>query len=253
MSFVEDTGARMRGKLGFTVLDEIVEAAIQAGSPEEYEAAVVQWLERHVGCDTFYLGAAVPSPPLRPVVAGVAPAYVARCESESARYWPDRLALNDAALTRGGVAEDCDVLSTRERDARPFYREVVAGLGIRAIAVCVLRFRDEPVASMYLGRTSRGATFQRQLPILERALPALSLGHVAQRTRAPVVLEERPRLTPRERDVLGYVARGFTNAEIALALGTTTNTVKKQIASLLDKCNVANRTELVARFRSCAD
>ena len=132
---------------------------------------------------------------------------------------------------------------------RPFYREVIAGLGIRTIAVCVLRFRHAPVAAMYLGRTSRGRTFRRQLPTLERALPTIALGHVAQRSSSSGRgTLDRPPLTPRERDVLDYVARGFTNAEIALAIGTSANTVKKQVASLLDKCEVANRTELVARF-----
>jgi DNA-binding CsgD family transcriptional regulator len=54
-------------------------------------------------------------------------------------------------------------------------------------------------------------------------------------------------LTEREQEVLHFVCGGFTNAEIATALGTAPSTVKSQISSILRKMDVANRTELAAR------
>ena len=225
------------------MLQEFARAGLECKSLAEYDAAIAEGLTRTIGCDTFYLGAALPVRRRRPVVAGVGDAYVSRCEATAARYWPDRFALHEAALARGGAAQDLDVFGARERDARPFYRDVVRGLGIRAIAACVLTFRDEPIAAIYLGRTSRGASFARQLDTLRHALPTLSLGYAAQLARP-----RPPRLTEREREVLAHAGRGLTNAEIGIALGTSANTVKKQIASLLEKCEVANRTELVARF-----
>ena len=230
------------------MLQPLARAGLECTSLAEYECAIADVLGRSIGCDTFYLGAAAPARRRRPVVAGVAEAYVSQCEAAAARYWPDRLALNEAALARAGVAEDLDVFAERERDARPFYREVVSGLGIRSIAACVLVFREEPIAAIYLGRTSRGATFRRQLDALRRALPTLSLGYAAQLARP-----RPPNLTAREREVLTHAGRGLTNAEIAIALGTSPNTVKKQIASLLEKCEAANRTELVARFGTSCD
>ena len=225
------------------MLQALARAGLECRSLAEYETAIAEGLTRSIGYDTFYLGAASPVRRRRPAVAGVGDAYVSRCEAAATRYWPDRLALNEAALARAGAVEDLDVFATRERDVRPFYRDIVRGLGIRAIAACVLVFRHEPIAAIYLGRTSRGASFARQLDALRRALPMLSLGYAAQLTRP-----RPPRLTEREREVLAHAGRGLTNAEIAIALGTSPNTVKKQIASLLDKCEVANRTELVARF-----
>lgn len=225
------------------MLQEFARAGLECKSLAEYDAAIAEGLTRSIGYDTFYLGAALPVRRRRPVVAGVGDAYVSRCEAGATRYWPDRLALNEAALAQGGVAQDLDVFAARERAIRPFYRDVVRGLGIRAIAACVLMFRDEPIAAIYLGRTARGASFAGQLDTLRRALPTLSLGYAAQLARP-----RPPRLTEREREVLAHAGRGLTNAEIAIALGTSPNTVKKQIASLLDKCEVANRTELVARF-----
>jgi len=230
------------------MLQDLATAGLECTSLDEYERTIADVLGRSIGFDTFYLGAAAPVRLRKPVVAGVVDTYVSQCEASAARYWPDRLALNEAAIARAGVAEDLDVFAARDRDARPFYREIVRGLGIRAIAACVLVFREEPVAAIYLGRTSRGATFRRQLDALRRALPTLSLGYAAQLARPRF-----PRVTEREREVLTLAARGLTNAEIAIALGTSPNTVKKQIASLLDKCEVANRTELAARFGAACD
>ncbi len=53
-------------------------------------------------------------------------------------------------------------------------------------------------------------------------------------------------LTPRERQLLGQLARGLTNNEIAEVLGVSTNTVKFHLRNLYDKLDVRNRAEAVA-------
>ena len=55
------------------------------------------------------------------------------------------------------------------------------------------------------------------------------------------------RLTTREREVLAYVARGQTNAEIAESLVVSLETVKSHLRSLLTKSGTRHRTELVVR------
>lgn len=55
------------------------------------------------------------------------------------------------------------------------------------------------------------------------------------------------RLTTREREVLAYVARGQTNAEIADSLVVSLETVKSHVRSLLSKSGTRHRTELVVR------
>ncbi|MEI9895270.1 MAG: LuxR C-terminal-related transcriptional regulator [Chthoniobacter sp.] len=53
---------------------------------------------------------------------------------------------------------------------------------------------------------------------------------------------DRFALTPREREVLRWVAEGKSNSEISLILGLTTGTVKLHVERILAKLGVENRT-----------
>ena len=52
-------------------------------------------------------------------------------------------------------------------------------------------------------------------------------------------------LTPREEQVVGLVAGGIGNREVAQQLGIAENTVKKSLLRIYDKLGVSNRVELV--------
>jgi len=52
-------------------------------------------------------------------------------------------------------------------------------------------------------------------------------------------------LTPREREVLEWVALGLTNREVARRLRISENTVKNHLKNLLAKLQAGNRTQLV--------
>lgn len=55
------------------------------------------------------------------------------------------------------------------------------------------------------------------------------------------------KVTEREHDVLGLVARGLTNAEVAAELVVSQETVKTHVRALLAKSGSRHRTELVVR------
>ena len=54
-------------------------------------------------------------------------------------------------------------------------------------------------------------------------------------------------LTPREREILGWVARGKANREIAMRLYLSPGTVRKHLDNIYAKLDVPNRTAAVSR------
>ncbi len=57
--------------------------------------------------------------------------------------------------------------------------------------------------------------------------------------------EGAPRLTPRETEILGLIARGLSNREAAEALGVSPATVRTHLEHIYAKLDVSNRTEAV--------
>ena len=53
-------------------------------------------------------------------------------------------------------------------------------------------------------------------------------------------------LSTREREILGGVARGLTNAEIAAEFDLSEHTVKRHVANILAKLDLANRSAAAA-------
>jgi DNA-binding NarL/FixJ family response regulator len=77
-------------------------------------------------------------------------------------------------------------------------------------------------------------------------------GHIARKV-VQSFNQERPAgadegmLSPREREVLEYLARGYLYKEIAAALGLGYDTVHTHIRRIYEKLQVRSRTEAVAR------
>jgi DNA-binding NarL/FixJ family response regulator len=68
---------------------------------------------------------------------------------------------------------------------------------------------------------------------------------------AMVAAAQAPRggslLTPRELEVLGLMREGFTNTDIGRLIGASTRTAKAHVAAIIDKLQVIDRTQAVAR------
>ncbi|HWZ58504.1 MAG TPA: response regulator transcription factor [Gemmatimonadaceae bacterium] len=72
----------------------------------------------------------------------------------------------------------------------------------------------------------------------QRVIPPVVAGRLAEYT-------PRVELTPREREVLEFLARGLSNSDIAIAIGRTDETVKIHLKRIFAKLNAAGRTEAV--------
>jgi DNA-binding NarL/FixJ family response regulator len=84
---------------------------------------------------------------------------------------------------------------------------------------------------------------------LTAAIHALSQGLIVGPSTLLFESENEPLshgpLTDRESEVLGLVAKGLANKQIAVALGISEHTVKFHVSSIYTKLNVTNRTEAV--------
>lgn len=89
-------------------------------------------------------------------------------------------------------------------------------------------------------------------PLIESALAITVLAVVNGQLAVPRNLRasvERPAFSHRERQVLAFVARGLTNAEIANNLFLSESTIKSHLSSAFTKLGVRSRKEAAALFR----
>ena len=85
----------------------------------------------------------------------------------------------------------------------------------------------------------------------QRARIFILMEEVTQRReRSPEKARERFHLTAREHEVVGSLAKGHTNKEIANALGITEQTVKEHIKHIMEKTSSTTRTAVLARIFS---
>jgi DNA-binding NarL/FixJ family response regulator len=67
--------------------------------------------------------------------------------------------------------------------------------------------------------------------------------------RPATVPQAFPELSDREREVLGLMAEGYKNADIAARLVLSPKTVRNHVSNILDKLQVADRAEAMLRAR----
>ena len=118
----------------------------------------------------------------------------------------------------------------------------------------VLLLSDDPPS---LGSFARATAAWGALPLeasreeLIAAVHALAEGLIVgtrrffQQSRPAAAEGESLPLSEREMEVLGLLAQGLANKQIAAALGITEHTVKFHVSSIYTKLNVNNRAEAV--------
>ncbi len=116
----------------------------------------------------------------------------------------------------------------------------------------ILFLRDEPLNVQWMMRSSY---IWGVLPLdasadeLSAAVHALSEGLIVGTRPLLFASEEealsRGPLTDREAEVLGLLAKGLANKQIAVTLGISEHTVKFHVSSIYGKLNATNRTQAV--------
>jgi DNA-binding CsgD family transcriptional regulator len=202
-------------------------------------AVVADSLRTHVRSVNPWLGEA--SAPGLLVVDGEGRAVSSNAEAEVwlRDLWP-------AAPDGANASLDFVDLGQWERDVpTPLY-----ALAARARAVADgrervparLRLRDRRGRWLVLHAS---ALTDRDNP--DRAQVAIVIEAAKSAEVAPIIIEAYS-LTPRERDVLGAIARGGSTGEIATALFLSPHTVRDYVKAVFEKVGVSSRNELVAKL-----
>lgn len=222
----------------------VLEAARQSRDRVEYERTVLEHFERTIGYDVALF--------LHPQGTGpVTPGFDASVLANFLRRLPvfqrELAPLEEAALAAAGVAVETDVFTRPELERTRYYQEVLRPLGDQSGLVGYFVCRGRPIGAIVLGRSRPYRFRDADRRWLTAVLPALTVADLATRSPSPArsnsILE---RLTPREREVAGYLRKGLTNREIALACGTSYRTVRNQLSAVYAKLGASNRTEALA-------
>jgi DNA-binding CsgD family transcriptional regulator len=147
-----------------------------------------------------------------------------------------------------GARKVSDFLSLRRFHRTELYQYVSGPVGIEDMFRLWL---DPSGARLEFDRARRDFS-ERDRDVLNVLLPHLAQlrRHAAARQRAsPSVATASEKLTPREREVLEFVAEGKTNAEIAALLWISPGTVRRHLENVFEKLDVHTRTAAVAAVR----
>lgn len=154
-----------------------------------------------------------------------------------------------------------DVIERRRYHETPIYREYFAPHGIEHIVDLGLSAARGRHRSFVFFREAGEPDFSdRELAVLEALRPHLShleaeaalrrrLGETSLARNADAEPDPYRGLTTREREIVGLVAQGKTNAQIAAQLWVAPSTIKKHLEHVYEKLGVGRRTAVATYLR----
>jgi ATP/maltotriose-dependent transcriptional regulator MalT len=143
-------------------------------------------------------------------------------------------------------AQAVGAVSSIDSSAALILAKEAAALGVWDPVVCALRSSPLLADAFSSEETLRPATESLYLRSRDHAL-ARRAGFRTRSSRSPDDI-----LSPREREVLGLIARGLRNHEISNALFIADSTTKVHVRHILEKLGVRTRAEAVARYEMFA-
>jgi DNA-binding CsgD family transcriptional regulator len=226
----------------------LAELAASADTLVDYERGALEIVGACVGFDVAMFKRAGGTGPHTP---GLDPAIKRACMPHWKQFGEEIVPVAEVAMRAGRVAVDVEVFGLRRMERLSYYQLLMRPHGGTATAIVHLTRRGSIVGCLSLGRT-RGSFSASELTYLRALAPTLSVCEAtALAAPSPAwTVAAAASLTRREREVLGYLRLGYTNAQIAAALGSAGRTVRNQLSSIYEKLGVATRAEAAAR---CAE
>jgi len=220
----------------------IVTLAQSSADKVDFERGLLDDLMSHVGADVgAFRAGAKGAPTSRGFSTSV---VVMKGGDPWARHAPEiRPVL--AVARQMGSAVDADVLGESRVRSTRYFDEIVRPHGGRETLCAVPTWRGEPAGCLLLGRCGpRGRFRPADLGRVNGLLPAIAVASLA------FAIADRPRagaaLSSRESEIVDLLSLGFRSREIALALGTSVNTVRNQVSRLMTRLGATTRAELIA-------
>jgi len=246
-------------RLGRTDLEGILSFLVDVGEvefDEPYPVEIVARLQDFVPCDALtYQELDLRAKRFRAMV-GIGPDGEPDNEADDEElYWAvGPCPISDYRARTGDLSavRMSDVIGRRPYHELPIFREYFHPAGIDHIIDVGLPAAPRWHRSLILFRRTGASDFsERDRAVLEMLRPHLNAleARAWRRRRSEAVGTQHGKaesgaytlLTPREREIVGLVAEGQTNAQIAVQLWVAPSTVKKHLEHVYEKLGVGRR------------
>jgi DNA-binding CsgD family transcriptional regulator len=228
----------------------VCEMSDAAGSAVSYAQHGTLELPRLVASEITTLSVCDLGRNARSVVSTPAGAISAADRATFDRHFAEHpLVRQHAGNPQGRAHRISDSLSRREFRETALYDEYYRRIGIDHVIAVPLFVDRRLLVSFVLNRNGRDFSDREcaLLDLVREPLSALYRHTLAmQRARTPNGFAALP-VTPREREVLSWLAGGKTDREIAEILGMSPRTVQKHLQHIYEKLGVETRTAAVMR------
>jgi DNA-binding CsgD family transcriptional regulator len=147
----------------------------------------------------------------------------------------------DVSGDLASVTTMSDFKSDRDLHSSPMYSEYFRFLKVEREMMLCLPSQPGRVLRLLFWRGPGSDFCQRDRDLLTLLRPHLYQAYCTQRERQ----RGTPQLTERQRQLLGLVAAGHTNTQIARRLSISEATVRKHLEHIFDRLQVTSRTAAV--------
>lgn len=224
---------------------------------EEFRLGVFEALRRAVPCDWVSLNEVGPVP--GEYWGLVEPPLPQESADTFARYMHQNPLLLYMLESRNGTARRLsEMISSADLHQLDLYREVYGPIGLEYQLAFTLPQEPPRMLGIALSRCGPSGDFDdADRELLNQARPYLIQSYrnavAYERLRAVVGTEALVAallgagLTPREAEVMGLLARGRSNADLAAVLGISTRTAEKHVQNAFGKLGAKSRSQAAAR------